>query len=818
MIRSLRLIIFIFLLCTSVLRAGDVELALDLNRIGPGKSANPKNLLAAGSVLFFSADDGIHGTELWKSSGAPQTTSMLFDLQPGPRSSNPQLLEVIDNVLYFTALRQNQLQLLKVTYPQLKLEKIAGFAHAERIPYMTVSGSSVFFSLCENQHGCELWIADQFSGSARLVKDIQRGGESSYPSYLNPVNGKVVFVAQDPSHGSEVWGSDGTEAGTILLQDLAPGADSSFPLDFQAFGNNLIFSANDRSQYGWELWITDGTPAGTRLLSDLVPGPDSSDPIFLTPVGNQLAFVASDKNFTEHLFVLNSALQIQMLPGNYHDLDRPVVVGDRIYFVAESAQIWVSDLTPQGTRLIDPNPMSQYAAILGQVGGKVVYAAGRVLKVTNGTQSGTKLLSAASLDIEETASTDTGVYFTGGDVFYDLDLFVTDGNSPQVGLARIHLDNGSSDPRDLSVADGQLYFIGTNGSQRGVWQTSGNRSARLVFPSDDVESLNVSGGHLFINTSQTLYLFDKRRGVQQLTPSKVSGVGPPRPLGNKVIFAAATLSNRNQLWISNGTAAGTRLLKTLANPQEYAFPTFRATLNNLLFFTIASGSLWRTDGTTAGTFPLTDPGPDLFQQFYGAAGKIYMISNVPGHSEIWTSDGTRAGTYRITTIQEVGDAALVYPDFYFTTRDFTSGQELWKYSIASESVNMVTPLQPGTQPGSNYLVSIFPFGEFLFFESGGKLWRTDGTSSGTIPLQALFNAFRMMTAGNQLYFVASTTASGNELWVTDGTPSGTHPVFDLYRGPYSSNPSDPVFFNHALYFAATASGYGRELFRVPQNH
>ena len=50
----------------------------------PAPSSEPEQLTVAGNVAYFTADDGVHGRELWKSDGNPEGTQLVKDLEPGP--------------------------------------------------------------------------------------------------------------------------------------------------------------------------------------------------------------------------------------------------------------------------------------------------------------------------------------------------------------------------------------------------------------------------------------------------------------------------------------------------------------------------------------------------------------------------------------------------------------------------------------------------------------------------------------------------------------------------------------------------------------
>src|SRR5262245_60015760 len=59
------------------------QMVLDIN--ATTLSSNPSQVVAVGSIAYFTADDGVHGLELWKGDG----TTLVKDLSPGNSSASP---------------------------------------------------------------------------------------------------------------------------------------------------------------------------------------------------------------------------------------------------------------------------------------------------------------------------------------------------------------------------------------------------------------------------------------------------------------------------------------------------------------------------------------------------------------------------------------------------------------------------------------------------------------------------------------------------------------------------------------------------------
>ena len=286
---------------------------------------NPFNLISSNGLLYFGARDasGIYGAELWKSDGSLAGTVMVKDIFPGPSDSNftgNYYLTDINNIVYFVADNGTTgFELWKSDGTNAGTVLVSdinpGSTGSNSSNLKNVNGT-LFFIADNGSNGSELWKSDGTNAGTAMVKDIYPGSFGSINSAvvnLTNLNGTLYFSADNGINGSELWKSNGTTSGTVMVKDINPGSNSSMSGLFPYYTNSngtLYFNAYGNTPGGNELWKSDGTFAGTVAVNDINPGNNSSNPSYLTDINGILYFSADDGTNGVELWKYSSTLSI----------------------------------------------------------------------------------------------------------------------------------------------------------------------------------------------------------------------------------------------------------------------------------------------------------------------------------------------------------------------------------------------------------------------------------------------------------------------------------------------------------------------------
>ena len=227
-------------------------------------------------------------------------------------------------------------------------------------------------------------------------------------------------------------------------------------------------------------------------------------------------------------------------------------------------------------------------------------------------------------------------------------------------------------------------------------------------------------------------------------------------MGNFLYMNAGTITNGNELWVTDGTTGGTQELIDLYPGSSSSNPSFLTVYHGKLYFTATDGihgwELYCTDGTSAGTQMVSDmiPGArgifddgtgtsSIHPHFTVSGGFLYFQGDDRGgigtaERHWWRTDGTDAGTFRIETTLYPWDEENVTADmngvFYFASYDAGFGGELWKSDGSVVGTTQVT-----MNNGMLIRPSMMSLGNFVYFNGADNdstgLAYSDGTTAGS---------------------------------------------------------------------------------------
>ena len=328
------------------------------------ESISGPTMTAFGTTLYFTADDGTNGGELWKSDGTAAGTVMIKNINSGSGSSDPTHLTTVGNTLYFQANDgTNGYELWKsdgTANGTMMVKDINSGSGSSSLNELAAVGTTLYFQASDGTNGYELWKSDGTATGTMMVKNIHSGSGSSDPSYLTAFGNTLYFRANDGTNGTELWKSDGTASGTVLM-DINNGSGGSYPSELTVIGNSLYFIADDGTN-GGELWKSDGTANGTMMVKDIYNGIFGSNAYALTALGNTLYFSASDGTNGSELWksdgTANGTVMVKDInSGSDASISQFfTAVGNTLYFQAydgyNGVELWKSDGTASGTVLV----------------------------------------------------------------------------------------------------------------------------------------------------------------------------------------------------------------------------------------------------------------------------------------------------------------------------------------------------------------------------------------------------------------------------------------------------------------------------------
>ncbi len=776
-------------------------LVKDLNKEPVTLGSSPSGFVELQSgVVLFAATTPELGEELWKTEGTTESTVAVKDIQPGQFSSSPRDLTVVESA----------------------------------------ARSCVFFTATDAEHGRELWKSDGTKAGTVLVRDIREGCLSSAATNLHNVGGLLFFTAEDANSGTELWTSDGTEQGTELVRDITTDGDTVFGV-FATGDGKAYFSVRSPQQTD-DLWESDGTFDGTRRLRDW--GDYAS-----RRVGNALI---------DQLVATKGSLFVslrQFIPNlhpHYNWMASFVLVRpgsrDRYYFFAGGVR---------STPFSPSEPLGRATSVA--VGGTreeiaftAQYRAGRnAVYVVN--TSNVLRFARGYTTLSPLAYVGTTLFYLGDGRLWSRSL---QGRFQEVSKET----SWTGQPTSLMALSDELllFSAATHKDGRELWLANASKAFLLrdINPSVDpenVRSSNPTGLRRVLDKVFFSALVDAS-GVElwstdgtQAGTGRVANLGPDTTIGgsrpsgfveftNMLCFAAddgtAVGRHGRELYTSDGTSDGTRLLSDLIQGPKGSSPTNLTLVGDALFFsaeTEPSGrELWKTDGTLSGTTLVADieagtTGSHPGKGFASGNSMFFATTTTTSGRELWKTDGSGLGTVLVEDIFPGPESSspsefVELSGALFFAATTSLGRELWR--TTGQGTRLVRDIRAKAHSSNpTYLVA---FDGAVYFAAddgsrGCELWQSDGSTSGTVLVRDINPGGKgsspadLLVLDGLLFFTATDTARGRELWISDGTRTGTRLLIDIHQGPENSGPSDLVALGDQVLFWANDGTRGVEL-------
>ncbi len=796
--------------------------------------------------LYFRGDDREHGAEIWRTDGTVGGEELLADLCPGACGIQPRSWVEWRGELWF-------------------LTQASGGTSTLWNSDATAAGTKPVANLCDDLDICGLGQDPRVfldgpdpSGKGLLLREFptdnhdaalfRTDGTLAGTVLLHRTSDglRTIVEASGPLYfldGLALWTSDGTPGGTRFVRRLDELTQGVFAESVTVV-YGIFYAIFDNGD-----WLrSDGKAEGTIKLAQL------DLPSFGFP---KLARIGGA------VFALtgNGVWRTGGTPETTVGFDAPQGVIDRVIeqpgrlFVSAHGGpsfVWTTDGTLNGTRRIHlagpPNPDGEIA---GFREGILISRYRELWKIDG---AGATLEQVHDFQPENDGSGPIDQLVLGDRlVFLSLDgtrkLFSSDGSAAgtiAISAGPIYAFGSDFDfayrpeLHRLTLAGRRAFFR----SENTFWTTDGSRAGtgpvyptlahtflymaapigfvggRFLFgggppgspycPGGDAEpwaSDGTPGG-----TKQVLNLnpfYQPEDEPLCVVAPLASSPGQGAVLGPVALIAADDLLHGRELFATDGTEAGTRLVRDV-NPRRRPNPNFDPNDPQFGPEQIGEGS---------------DPS-DLVR---AGSRAFFVADDGTTGRELWVTNGTRRGTRRVADlVAGPGSStprnlvAMGGDVFFFAANPRgDSGEGLYKSDGTGRGTVLVSPLLGASQARELTVVSGKLF--FVAFrpESGTELWISEGTAATTREVTDLRAGPRgsqpqnLKAVGGRVVFAAEDGTSGLEPWSSDGTAEGTRRWGDIAPGAAASSPGPFSVANGQLLFGADDGEHGRELWAIP---
>jgi|GEM_PF-3352709 len=821
--------------------------------------SNPSEITDVNGVIYFTADDGRSGRELWKLQANGNPPIRVSDINLGFASSNPENLTVVNGTLYFTAENGKQgRELWKISNtgtPEL-IEDINLGANSSNPDNLTVFNNTLYFIADNHKYGRELWKLNSF-GKPQVVQEINIYSQSSHPANLTIFNEALYFTLTDKSNKIQLWRT--TTTGITEKVNNIPSDFANFS-NFNVVNNTLFFTAQDR--YNNAILLKIDNQGNTQPITGI--NSNSYNLSNITAINNTLYFSTTDYN-RSYLWKIDNNGNAQQLNNynsllNLSSLSNFVVVNDFLYFTGidryNGLKLWQIDTNGNSKQVL--GTVSNYSNLSNfTVVNNIVYFISDnslLWKIDNGYANRINGIDASSSISNLTVANNT-LYFNLTDRYNNSKLGKINNNG-SVTIVR-DIDQ-MSNPSNLQVINDTLYFTanyGNNGNELWKLKNEFDNTETAVRLSQINPNTRQAPSDL-INVNGTLYftaetkdkgreLWRIKNGIPELVQDFYLGNRSSNPenltvFNNTLYFTVQTEDKGRELWRINNNGIP-QIVQDFYLGNRSSNPENLTVVNGTLYFTATDNQnkiqLLKIDNE--GNFKSVK-----FINFNSSNYPILTVQNLTNVNSTLYFVAGEENASKLWRINQIGDAEMVrddnssYPGFnpenltfvnntlFFTAEDGRYGKELWKINQQgnSQRISDINPSYSSSNPENLTVVN-----GILYFTAtnsyGTELWRinSDGNPN-TITVKDIYNGAESSNPSNltvvkdTLYFTADegSNRSGRELWKVDNRGYVTL-VRDINPGNLSSNPENLIVVNDTLYFTAT-DNIGKKLWWIDNSN
>lgn len=738
-----------------------------------------------------------------------------------------------------------------------------------------------FFSNSVNNDGkASLWASNGTSAGTQNIYTTTNNYINLYDKGVIFQN-KFYFSASIPDVAAQFWTSDGTSLGTNIVKNDFTGNVKWGIFEMGVFNNELFFilTQNRDSDTGYNfrsVWKSDGTYSGTTMvftggqLAGMVKyknhlvfsnqQPDYNYPwhtfikmnldnfsytTYFTTYSNkhfvfndnfyfitynptnvssyQLRIVNDDFTFNNFVATLSdkiSAAWVSIGSNQFYIQTESTIVNQPTYYYYKTYNLFVSDGTTNGTKVFsDLNSnikVTDSKNAINLIGNTLYFNAftkinGYELWQTNGVNTGTNLvkdINVKTVSSKPEIFTDFGdkILFFANDIEHGRELWSINTTNEDVKLeldlthSSEKLEDISStskiDKNDFGTINNKLIYI--------------NPELHKIFSYDGINAPITLEDSWIDHTSEDDIFFTKYNG--------------------KLYYRSGRNTNNtgSELWATDGTPAGTTIIRDLNVGYNGSYPRNLIVLNSKLLFTIDSPpAICNTDGTTNGTL-ITQIFPNnLFILPYtgivNSSKYFFSVYNfTTGQGELWTATENTVVKIKDVYVDNFSEKMLVINDIVYFKNANSPTPELWRSDGTTAGTYIIESL-PNNSPRD-----LFSFNQNLYFTiTEGQytnIYKTDGSINGKIKVKTLDSSYSqtntkkfLINANKFIFSLTQYYPQREEIWESDGTESGTKKIYTLRKDiPSISESGIFEFFlkNNILYFSVDDGINGKELWKM----